>query len=176
MSTIKSFDKFAVNEDTTSNLVQQEQSLTQQINDLQKKLLQVQAQKVAAQQQTLAQNPQTQIPMSESLEDAMPTHIPKGSHIINAEYYPKSKEIYVHFTHEGKEHEYEADAPGFEDFLSDYIASTYDRDELQSYYQEDRDEDGKFIWFNQERFWEQTEPKEKVDIVTRFLTKQNAIH
>jgi len=177
---ILKFEQFQLNEDNTANLIQQKNSLTQQINDLQKKLLDVQQQIVTAQKQTLAQNPQTQIPMTESVEDA---GLPKGAIIQYANYhfpgkFRKTGELYVRFKmpDSSEEHEAEAYVDDFEEFLERYALDVYSREDLQRYVETEQDEDGGTSHhFNLENFWQGTDDGEKVVIVHDYLKKHNAI-
>ena len=120
---IKTFQQF-VNEDATADLIQQKNSLSQQINDLQKKLLDVQAQIVNAQKQTLSQNPQSQIPMGESLDNNGGTNQPKK--VIDT-FYAKERgmrgKLVIEFdtpSPDGEGNEGEVfDVRNFEDFVED---------------------------------------------------------
>lgn len=170
---ILSFNEFNVNEDATSDLIQQKNSLAQQINDLQKKLLDVQQQIVVAQKQTLAQNPQSQIPMGEAMEHGS---LPQGSHIVHADYYFPRKELYVRFSIPGQEEhgEVEANVDDFEDFLDDE-ASQLEPEEIKHYQSKEYDGDSHYIHFNMERFWDETDQHDKNRIIHQYLVKNNSI-
>lgn len=174
---ILSFKEFTVNEDQTANLIQQKNSLSQQINDLQKKLLDVQQQIVVAQKQTLAQNPQTQIPMQEAIEN---NSIPRDAEIVSAEYDFSNKELDLRIMN-GSEREYwQANVEDFEEFLKGYVEGEFDRDELRRYVSKEEEGTGpddyvSFNYLNLEDFWNDTDQRTKIRIISDYLRTKNAL-
>lgn len=171
---ILSFKQFTLNEDATSDLIQQKNSLAQQINDLQKKLLDVQQQIVVAQKQTLAQNPQSQIPMGESIEHGS---LPQGARIEHADYYFNQKELYVRFSVPGQEEhgEVEANVDDFEDFIEKEASEEDDQESMRRYYSKEYDGDSYYRVFDLEAYWEDTDQNTKNRIIHQYLMQNNAI-
>lgn len=169
----------AINEDTTSNLIQQKNSLTKQINDLQKKLLDVQAQLVNAQKQTLNQNPEAQIPMQEHVDSAGVEFdtIPAEAEIKHVGYYfgkNESGEINVQYTLNGQDHEIETTVTDFEEYLADMAQSDYDEDEVGRFFKKDYDGEW-YTYFDTEGFWNAFKPHDQRSIILDYLKKKNLL-
>lgn len=181
---IKRYEEFEynrINEDTTSNLIQQKNSLTKQINDLQKKLLDVQAQLVNTQKQTLNQNPEAQIPMQENFgpeENWNLEPLPQGADVIDASYTftrMGKGELYVNYTAGGMEEAVDAEIDDFEEFIDEYIKDNFERHDpaLRRFVR--YDEDPHSGYFDYEDFWDSLDRQTQKEVIINYLRKKNLL-
>lgn len=204
MKRIPKYNEFKsthINEDDTSNLINQKNQLTQQINDLQVKLLNVNQQILTAQKQTLSQtqsqNPQTQtqLPVSE-MGNYTKHHIePKGSldpiadgpgyDIIDYGISPTTNNFFIAYTQDGDgpdvpTKDIEVPHAEFLDFVEKWAKSNH-YSGLVHHYEEEDDSDftGEQGWskgrssMNVERFWKDLDHNDQETLVKDFMKQKN---
>lgn len=109
--------KNSLNEaDNTAQLQQQKVTLIKQINDLQRKLLDVNQQIIVNQKATLAQNPQAQIPVQESVNDAEPLN---NDH--KSPQFSEDEQDQIKVNHSSSVPEYELEDYGFNQLNDTFV-------------------------------------------------------